>query len=65
MVLLSSFHLVIAEIFPLKKLPDKWVGEEGVAPEWAGGLHVRYKLANTICVHLNDLDNVGAQALLV
>lgn len=32
---------VIAEIFSFKKLPDKWLAEpeEGVAPEWAAGLH--------------------------
>jgi hypothetical protein len=62
---LASFHPFIAEIFPLKKLPDKWVTEEGVAPEWAPRLHVRYKLVSTICVPLKDLDDGGAQALLV
>ena len=36
--MLASFHPVIAEIFSFKKLPDKWVAE-GVAPEWAAGLH--------------------------
>ena len=39
--MLASFHPVIAEIFSFKKLPDKWLAEpeEGVAPEWAAGLH--------------------------
>jgi len=36
---LASFHPVIVEVFSFKKLPDKWVAEEGVAPEWAAGLH--------------------------
>jgi hypothetical protein len=33
------------------KLPDKWVAEEGAAPKWAGGLHVRYKLTSTPAYH--------------
>jgi len=56
---------MVDERSPLEKFPDKWVGEEGVAPEWAGGLHVRYKLVSTICVPLKDLDSGRAQALLV
>jgi len=55
----------VAEIFPFKELPDKWVAEEGDALEWAGGLHVRYKLVSTVFVPLKVLDDGGAQALLL
>ena len=56
---------MVDETSPLEKFPDKWVGEEGVAAEWAGGLHVRYKLVSTVCVPLKVLDDGGAQALLL
>ena len=49
----------------MKKLRDKWVAEGNVTPEWAVGLHVRYKLVSTVCVPLKVLDDGGAQALLL
>ena len=60
--MLASFHPVIAEIFSFKKLPDKWVAEEGVAPEWAAGLHfcVRNLSVQSAC-H----SNVGAEATII
>ena len=60
--MLASFHPVIAEIFSFKKLPDKWVAEEGVAPERAAGLHfcVRNLSVQSAC-H----SNVGAEATII
>ena len=59
--MLPSFHPVIAEIFSFKKLPDKWVAE-GVAPEWAGGLHFCvWNLSVQSACH----SNVGAEATII
>jgi len=60
--MLASFHPVIAEIFSFQKLPDKRVAEEGVAPEWAAGLHfcVRNLSVQSAC-H----SNVGAEATII
>jgi len=60
--MLASFHPVIAEIFSFQKLPDKRVAEEGVAPEWAAGLHF---CVRNLSVQSARHSNVGAEATII